>query len=152
MKGWGTPGDVPKGGHLIRRLEEEYERLQNNASLLLNHDIWKLLVWKVQELLNSPPNTNGLRVPDEDFYTFVREELPKVQAVYELIERQWTDFLRTAEELAPLLSQKESTPERDRALTLVDNMWDVFIDIFAPENAIVEECPPLLPRELEEIE
>ena len=142
LKGWGTPGGVPKGGHLIRRLEKEYERLQNNASLLLNHEYWKLLVWKVQELLNSPPGTQ----PDKEFQILMREDLRQVEPVYEEIESQWTDFLRMAESLAPLLSQKESTPERDRALTVVDNMWDLFIEIFAPVNTIAEKWPQLLPQ------
>ena len=148
VKGWGTPGGVSKAGYLIGDLEQEYERLQRNASFLSSTDCWKLLVWKVQELLNSPPGTQ----PDEEFRIFVRQDLRQVQSIYEKIQSQWTKFVGMAEELAPLLSQKESTPERDRALPLVKNMWDLFRETLGPVDHIAEKWPQLLPPEGIEID
>ena len=143
MKGWGTGGVVPDEGQLLFDLGEEYERLKRNATFLISNNYWRLLVWKVYELLNSPPGTQ----PDDEFQILVRQDLRQIQTIYEEIERQWTDFLRMAEALAPLLSQKESTPERDRALKLVHDMWEGLKETCQPVDYIAERWPQLLPPE-----
>ena len=104
LKGWGTGGVVPDEGQLMFDLGEEFERLKRNSTFLNSNNYWRLLVWKVQELLNSPPGTQ----PDKEFQILVRQDLRQIKTIYEEIQRQWTDFLRMAEALAPLLSQKES--------------------------------------------
>ena len=144
LKGWGTGGVVPDEGQLMFDLGEEYERLQRNSTFLISNNYWRLLVWKVYELLNSPPGTQ----PDEEFQILVRQDLRQIQTIYEEIQRQWTDFLRMAEALAPLLSQKESTPERDGALKLVHDMYHLFKETCKPVDYIAERWPQLLPPEV----